>query len=92
DLPPRRILAHPGGDKRGRDSIAQMSPDPFLDPLDTIIAVGPEGGFTEEEAALAIAAGWRMVDLGPRILRVETAAIALAVLYGLAGSRTNHSM
>lgn len=44
------------------------------------LAVGPEGGWTDEEAALALAAGWRTIDLGPRILRVETAAIALAVL------------
>jgi 16S rRNA U1498 N3-methylase RsmE len=28
--------------------------------------------------ASALSAGWRLVDLGPRILRVETAAIFLA--------------
>jgi 16S rRNA (uracil1498-N3)-methyltransferase len=43
-----------------------------------ILGVGPEGGFTDEEVAAAVAAGWRQVDLGPRILRVETAALALA--------------
>ena len=42
-----------------------------------MLAVGPEGGFTDEEAAQAVAAGWEQVDLGPRILRVETAALAL---------------
>ncbi len=41
------------------------------------LAVGPEGGFTDGEVALAIAQGWRPVDLGSRILRVETAAMAL---------------
>jgi 16S rRNA (uracil1498-N3)-methyltransferase len=41
--------------------------------------VGPEGGFAEEEVEMAKAAGWQIVSLGPRILRVETAAIALAV-------------
>jgi 16S rRNA (uracil1498-N3)-methyltransferase len=41
-------------------------------------AVGPEGGFTEAEARAALAAGWTPVELGPRILRVETAAAALA--------------
>ena len=40
--------------------------------------MGPEGGFTDEEVALAIAQGWQAVDLGPRTLRVETAAVALA--------------
>jgi 16S rRNA (uracil1498-N3)-methyltransferase len=50
---------------------------------DTVLAaVGPEGGFTDDEVALARAAGWRVLDLGPRILRVETAALALAVLLG----------
>ena len=42
------------------------------------LAVGPEGGFTDEEVAMAIAQGWQAVDLGPRTLRVETAAVALA--------------
>ena len=45
---------------------------------DAVLAVGPEGGFTDEEVALAVAQGWQPVDLGPRILRVETAAVALA--------------
>jgi len=42
------------------------------------VAVGPEGGFTNQEIALAADHGWRVVDLGPRVLRVETAAIAMA--------------
>lgn len=40
------------------------------------IAIGPEGGWTQEEMALFTAHGWRHVTLGPRILRAETAAIA----------------
>lgn len=89
ELPSCRVLGHPGGDcarrgeKRGRDSFAETSPDPFLNTfLNTVAVVGPEGGFTDEEIALARAAGWRLLDLGPRILRVETAALALAVLFG----------
>ena len=39
-------------------------------------AVGPEGGWTEEELAEFDAAGWRSVTLGRTILRAETAAIA----------------
>jgi 16S rRNA (uracil1498-N3)-methyltransferase len=42
------------------------------------LAVGPEGGFTDDELSMAHQHGWRTVSLGPRILRVETAAIALA--------------
>ncbi|PZD93954.1 16S rRNA (uracil(1498)-N(3))-methyltransferase [Paenibacillus sambharensis] len=40
-----------------------------------LIVVGPEGGFTEREAEEAEAAGARLVGLGPRILRTETAAM-----------------
>jgi 16S rRNA (uracil1498-N3)-methyltransferase len=47
------------------------------------IAVGPEGGFTDEEVALAINRGWLAMNLGPRILRIETAAIALAARFNL---------
>ena len=43
-----------------------------------VALVGPEGGFTAEELALIEAAGGRRVTLGPHMLRVETAAIALA--------------
>jgi 16S rRNA (uracil1498-N3)-methyltransferase len=40
-----------------------------------LLAVGPEGGFTEQEVQQAEAAGFRSVSLGRRILRTETAAI-----------------
>ena len=42
------------------------------------IAIGPEGGFTFEEVAAAKSAGCQIVTLGDRILRIETAAIAIA--------------
>jgi 16S rRNA (uracil1498-N3)-methyltransferase len=41
-----------------------------------VFVVGPEGGFTEDEVASSEAGGWRRLSLGPRVLRVETAAIA----------------
>jgi 16S rRNA (uracil1498-N3)-methyltransferase len=50
-----------------------------------VAAAGPEGGFTDEEVERAQEAGWRVVGLGPRILRVETAALALAAALGLPG-------
>ncbi|HET6573132.1 MAG TPA: RsmE family RNA methyltransferase, partial [Fimbriiglobus sp.] len=46
------------------------------------VAVGPEGGLTADEVAEAVAAGWRPATLGPRVLRVETAAVAAAALMG----------
>jgi 16S rRNA (uracil1498-N3)-methyltransferase len=45
-----------------------------------VLLVGPEGGFTEAEVEQAVAVGGRRISLGPRILRTETAAIALAAL------------
>jgi 16S rRNA (uracil1498-N3)-methyltransferase len=44
------------------------------------IFIGPEGGFSAGEAALAERAGARLVTLGPRILRAETAAIVATAL------------
>ena len=48
-----------------------------------VIAIGPEGGLTERELAAAVAAGAKLVSLGPRILRIETAAVALAALISI---------
>lgn len=41
-----------------------------------LVVLGPEGGFSEQEAAAAEAAGFYIAKLGPRILRAETAAVA----------------
>lgn len=42
------------------------------------IAIGPEGGFTDEEMAALTAAGWQTLQLGARILRIEFAALQTA--------------
>ena len=49
------------------------------------LVIGPEGGFTHEEADFITKAGYNSVSLGKRILRVETAAMIAAglVLYEL---------
>jgi 16S rRNA (uracil1498-N3)-methyltransferase len=44
------------------------------------LAVGPEGGWSEEERARLQGAGFRATSLGPRILRTDTAALAGAAL------------
>lgn len=44
------------------------------------IFIGPEGGFSEEEIALAKEKGIRPVSLGKRILRTETAGMATAAI------------
>jgi 16S rRNA (uracil1498-N3)-methyltransferase len=49
-----------------------------------VLAIGAEGGWTEEELKLFTAAGWQSASLGATILRAETAAIAaLAVVQAL---------
>jgi 16S rRNA (uracil1498-N3)-methyltransferase len=72
-LPASRFVAHPGGESLSTPSSAGG----------IALAIGPEGGFSEEEIVMAGLAGWEVVGLGPRILRVETAAIALAAICGL---------
>jgi 16S rRNA (uracil1498-N3)-methyltransferase len=42
--------------------------------------IGSEGGWADEEISLARHAGWRIVTLGGRTMRAETAAIAVAAL------------
>ncbi len=76
----------PATNLRSVPGFAQIGPVPFFLPVPdklpdrVLLAIGPEGGFSGEEAALAVAAGWHTVDLGPRILRVETAALLLAAM------------
>ena len=44
------------------------------------LMIGPEGGFSAEEAQLASKNGWEAVTLGERIYRMETAAMAAVIL------------
>jgi 16S rRNA (uracil1498-N3)-methyltransferase len=74
DLAATRIVAHPQ-EPRGTEHADTMAALPAA-PI--CLAVGPEGGFTNEEIGAARQAGWQTLDLGPRILRVETAALVLA--------------
>lgn len=53
-------------------------------PIDRIaLAIGPEGGFSEAEVSAALASDWTPLDLGIRILRVETALAAAVTFAGL---------
>ena len=44
------------------------------------VLIGPEGGLSDAEQEDALAAGFTAVNLGPRVLRTETAAIAALTL------------
>jgi 16S rRNA (uracil1498-N3)-methyltransferase len=56
-------------------AVAEPGGRPLV-PTDVAIAVGPEGGWSPKELEVAAAT----VSLGPNVLRVETAAVAAAVL------------
>ena len=45
-----------------------------------VLAVGPEGSFTDRERARMAAAGFLPAGLGPRVLRAETAAVAAVIV------------
>ncbi len=53
---------------------------------DTVLAIGPEGGWTTDEMQLFRESGWLPVSLGKNILRSETAAIAALAIMLSAGS------
>lgn len=64
------IMLYEGGGDSLRDILAAGEARDYL------LLVGPEGGFSPAEAALARSSGARFATLGPRILRTETASLA----------------
>ena len=76
-----RLLAHPRSRAAETERLpVQKSLASVRSSHVVVLAVGPEGGFTGDEITLATSAGWQLVDLGPRTLRTETAAILLAAI------------
>lgn len=74
------------------------TPAPAAPPLAALLAecpqdaritvwIGPEGGFTPAELEAAEQRGLKPVSLGPHVLRVETAALAVAAYVTLAARR-----
>lgn len=53
-------------------------------PASVCFAVGPEGGFADEEVALAREQGFAVVTLGPRVWRTETAPVVMLSLIQMA--------
>lgn len=66
-----RIVAHPYVEKVGEKSWSWRTD------AKPLLAIGPEGGWTDEEVAKLIENGFRGYSLGSRILRTDTATIAL---------------
>jgi 16S rRNA (uracil1498-N3)-methyltransferase len=61
-------------------SLRQVLDDRKDRPKTVIALIGPEGGWADDEIDQARAAGWKIVTLGGRVLRAETAAIVAATL------------
>lgn len=66
--------------ERSGTSLAEATSGLVAPPTDMVALVGPEGGWTEEEIELAGRDGWKIITLGGRTLRAETAAIVVASL------------
>lgn len=49
-------------------------------PAKVVLLVGPEGGFTEDESAAAVGAGYLSASLGQSTLRIETAAVCASAV------------
>ena len=73
-----------GSRRKLKDCLEQVSVKNIL------VLIGPEGDFSDEEVGLAIKAGCVPVTLGDLVLRVDTAAIAVAAIlnYELSSLRT----
>ncbi|KHK00458.1 16S rRNA (uracil(1498)-N(3))-methyltransferase [Desulfovibrio sp. TomC] len=57
-----------------------LLPADLAEPGDTLCVVGPEGGLTDAEASLFVNAGFVPATLGSRVLRWETAALAVLAI------------
>jgi 16S rRNA (uracil1498-N3)-methyltransferase len=80
ELPPRRLALWEGARQTPLREALGGAPAP------TALLVGPEGGLARGEVSLAETAGFTVCGLGPRILRVETAAIiGVALIQAAAG-------
>lgn len=62
-------------DVLGNSKITEIGLQSHTGPI--ILAIGPEGGWTKEELTDLITMGFKVVNMGDRILKVETALISL---------------
>ena len=87
-LPVRRLadwLAGPGLPTE-RWLLSPQAPQALQRPAagaSVVVLSGPEGGLSAAEEAAARAAGFKAVQLGPRVLRAETAPLAVLAWLGL---------
>jgi 16S rRNA (uracil1498-N3)-methyltransferase len=84
-LPPLRWVLEPAAGRPLPDAVSRAA-SAVAGLREVALLVGPEGGLSDTELALAARLGFEPLRLGPRVLRTETAGLAaLAALQALAG-------
>lgn len=73
------FIAHPSSD----DQSISREEAPIGASDSVVVMIGPEGGFTDEEIEQALSSGASRISLGPFVLRIETAALAVAAIFAL---------
>lgn len=68
-------------DPHAEQSLLRLIAMPQPSSSSILALIGPEGGFDQNEVAASIAAGAKPMRLGQNILRIETAAIAIAAVW-----------
>ncbi len=81
-----RGATRPGNQSRDASNRADATP------ISVQLAIGPEGGFSDRELAIAIENSWQVLDLGPLVLRVETALTAAITIAKLISELSDESV
>lgn len=71
-----RLIPHPYARLSLQESLA-----PLKRPVSAVrLAIGPEGGWAEDEVAAAVRGGFTVFRLGPHVMRADTAAVATVAI------------
>ena len=81
-LATQKLIAHCEANKPRTPIANVLTPD-----VDTVVLIGPEGDFSDEEIAIALEHGFQPVSLGPSRLRTETAALYAITAFNLINDR-----
>jgi len=81
---PQKLVAHCIDDKNKQPLSKMLKPA-----TETILLIGPEGDFTQEEVNLCIEHGFKPVSLGMQRLRTETAAITAGAFFNVINDGQN---
>jgi 16S rRNA (uracil1498-N3)-methyltransferase len=75
---PQKFIAHCMSEKEKSPLAEMLKPG-----VETILLIGPEGDFTQEEVNLCMEYGFKPVSLGSQRMRTETAAITVAAYFNV---------